>query len=84
MVKTKNDSEKVQFELRNEEYDSNDLNESDEEVEQMTPIVRRSKQVRKLVEWYSPLDFHFAFVLTATNEEPKSIKEVVESIEDRL
>jgi hypothetical protein len=38
---TKKDLEKVRFELRNEEDDSNESIESDEEVEQLTSVVRR-------------------------------------------
>jgi hypothetical protein len=33
--------EKLVFELRNEEHDSDELTESDEEVEQPTLVVRR-------------------------------------------
>jgi hypothetical protein len=43
MVQTKNNLEKVWFELRNEKGDLDESNESDEEVEQPTPILRRSK-----------------------------------------
>jgi hypothetical protein len=53
-------------------------------VEQPTPILRRSKRVRKLVERYSPPDFHSTFVLTTTNDVPKSVREVVDSAERKL
>jgi hypothetical protein len=44
MVQTKNDLEKVWFELRNKEkYDLDESNKSYEEVEQWTPVVRRSE-----------------------------------------
>jgi hypothetical protein len=36
------------------------------------------------VKRYSPHDFHFAFVLTAINEEPKSVREAVDLKEGRL
>jgi hypothetical protein len=85
VVQTKNNPEKVRFELRNEEEgDSNESIESDEEVEQPTLVVKRSERVRKLVERYSLPDFRSAFVLTTTDEEPKSVKEVVDSTEGRL
>jgi len=42
-VQTKKYTNNVRFELRNEEDDSNESTELDEEVEQLTPIVRRSK-----------------------------------------
>jgi hypothetical protein len=75
----------VRFKLRNEEEDdSNDSTESDEEVGQSTLVVRRSGQVRKLVKRYIPPNFHYRFVLTATTEESKSIREAVDSIKGRL
>jgi hypothetical protein len=72
------------FELRNEEDDSNELTESEEEVEQLTPVVRRSERIRKLVERYSSPDFRSAFVLTAIDDEPKSVGEVVDSTEGKI
>jgi hypothetical protein len=42
VVQTENNPEKVRFELRNkEEDDSNESTELDEEMEQLTSIVRR-------------------------------------------
>jgi hypothetical protein len=74
----------LQFELRNEEGDSNELKKSDEEVEQMTLVVRRSERVRKPVKRYSPPNIHFEFVLTATDEEPKSVREAFDSAEGKI
>jgi hypothetical protein len=53
-------------------------------VEQPNPVVRRYERVRKPVERYSPLDFRSTFVLTTTDEEPKSTWKVVDSIESKL
>jgi hypothetical protein len=50
VVQTENNPETVQFELRNEEDDSDESTESEEEVEQQTLVVRRSERVRKPVE----------------------------------
>jgi hypothetical protein len=77
IVHIKNNPERMQFEIRKEEYDLYELNESKEEVEQQTSVIRRSKRVRKLVERYSPPDFHSAFVLNSINGELKLIDEVV-------
>jgi hypothetical protein len=85
MVKIENDSEKVWFELRNEEEDySDESTESDKEVEKMTLVVRRFERVRKPIVRYSPLKFCFAFVLTTTDKEPNSVREVVNLTEGRL
>jgi hypothetical protein len=53
-------------------------------VEQSTLVVRRLEGVRKLVEMYSLLDFCSAFVLTSNDEDPKSVKEAVDSVEGKL
>jgi transposase InsO family protein len=84
IVHTKNNLETMWLELRNEEYDSNELTELEEEVEQPTLVVRRSERVRKLVERYSLLDFCSTFMLTAIDDEPKSVGEVVDSGEEKL
>jgi hypothetical protein len=43
MVQTENNLEKMWFEPRNEEVDLDESIESDEEVDQTTPVVRRSE-----------------------------------------
>jgi hypothetical protein len=83
-IHTKNNPDTVQFEQRNEEYDSNESIESKEEVKQHNPVVRRSKRVRKSFERYSPPEFHSTFVLTAIDDDPKSIDEVVELAKGKL
>jgi hypothetical protein len=69
----------VWFELRNEEDDLDESTKSEEEVEQVTPVVRRLERVKKLVERYSLPHFHSTFTLTSIDDKPKSIGEVVES-----
>jgi hypothetical protein len=53
-------------------------------VEQLTLVVRRSERVRKPIERYSLPDFRSAFVLTATDDEPKSFGEAVDSAEGKI
>jgi hypothetical protein len=67
----------VWFELRNEEDNSDESIESEEEVEQSNLVVRRLERVRKLVKRYSLPDFRSTFMLTSTDDEPKSIGEAV-------
>jgi hypothetical protein len=78
------DSNKVRFELRNKEDDSDESTESNEEVKQPTLFVRRFERVRKPVERYSTFDFYFSFVLTSTHYEPRSVKEAVDLEKSRL
>ena len=78
--------EKMEFELKNEgsysfEEESSEL---DDEVELQTPALRRYDGVRRPVERYSPPDFHYAFVLSVVNDEPRSVKEAVSSEECKL
>ena len=58
-----------------------ELIESEEEVDLQTPAVRRSDRERRPVDRYSPLDFCSAFVLSVVSDEPKLVKEVVNSEE---
>jgi hypothetical protein len=83
-VQTEEEQEKLVFELRNDEHDSDESTKSDEEVEQLTPFVRRSERVRKPDERYSSTDFHFAFVLSTTDEELKLAREEVDSTKGKL
>ena len=71
--------EKMQFELKNEGSDSFEEESSklDDEVEMQTPALTRSNHVRRPVERYIPLDFHYAFVLSTINDEPRSAKEAL-------
>jgi hypothetical protein len=84
VVQTENNPDTMWFELRNEEDDSNELTEYEEEVEQLTSVVRRSERIRKLVERYSLLDFCSTFVLTTIDDEPKSVDEEVDMEEGKL
>jgi hypothetical protein len=74
----------LSFLLRNKEVDSNDSTELDEEVEQPTSVVRNLERVRKRVERSEEPNFHSTFVLTATDEEPKSVGEAIDSAKGKL
>jgi hypothetical protein len=81
---TENNPKTMWFELRNKEDNSDESTKLEEEVEQPTLVVRRSKRERKLVERYSLPNFRSTYVLTTINNEPKSVGEVVDSIEGKL
>jgi hypothetical protein len=53
-------------------------------VEQLNPVVRRTKRVRKPVERYILPNFRSAFVLTSTDNEPRLVREAVDSKESKL
>ena len=78
--------EKTKFEIMDEGADSveEELIESEEEVDLQTLAVRRSDHERRPVDRYSPPDFHTAFSLSAVSDEPRSVKEAVNSKECKL
>jgi hypothetical protein len=84
IIQTKNNPEKVWFELRNEEDDLDESTKSYEEEEQPTPIVRRSERMIKTIERNIPSKLCSAFMLTTTENEPKSVREAVDSVEGKI
>jgi hypothetical protein len=60
------------------------LTESKEEVEQLTLVIRRSERERKPIKRYIPPDFCSTFMLTAIDNEPKLVCEVIELTEGKL
>jgi hypothetical protein len=79
-------TDKMYFELNNEGSYSfeEESSESDDEVELQTLALRRYDHVRRPIERFIPPDFHFAFVLSTINDEPRSVKEIVSSKECKL
>eukprot|EP00253_Pinus_taeda_P031638 PITA_31638 len=69
--------EKIDFELKEEESNSTAEEESKDE-EPKTPIVRRSIRERRQPERYSPSAFYSKFSLSITNDDPKTVKKVVD------
>ena len=78
--------EKTEFEIMDEGVDSvkEELIELEEEVDLQTPTVKRSDHERRPIDKYSPPNFRFAFVLSIVSDEPKSVKEAVNSEECKL
>jgi hypothetical protein len=83
-IQTDNNLDTMQFELRNKEDYSDESIESEEEVEQLTLVVRRLGRIIKLVERYSPPNFRSTFMLTSINDEPNSVGEAVDSAEGKI
>ena len=71
----------MDFELKNEGYNSSEEEKSsvsDDEVEPQTLSLRRSIYLRRpLVGRCNPPDFCYAFILSAINDEPRSVREVL-------
>eukprot|EP00253_Pinus_taeda_P028356 PITA_28356 len=74
---------KIEFELKEEESDSTTEKES-EDKEPQTPGVRRSVRERRQLERYSPSAFYSNFALSITDDDPRIVKEAVDSEDGKL
>jgi hypothetical protein len=81
VLPSKEEPEKIGFHLKDEELDSTEEHELEEEYPH-TPILRRSVQERRIPERYTPSYFCSNFSLLITDDDPRTIKEAVDS-EDR-
>ena len=75
--------EKIEFELKEDESDSTTEEESEDEEPQNLAI-RRSVQERRQPERYSPSDFCSGFSLTITDDDPRTVREAVDSEDGKL
>jgi hypothetical protein len=75
--------EKIELELDDAKYESSEEEEAKEEEEEEphTPVLRRSMRDKKR---YSPLDFRSNFSLSITDDDPRTVKEVVNSEDSKL
>eukprot|EP00253_Pinus_taeda_P010507 PITA_10507 len=75
--------EKIEFDLKEEESDSIAEEESEDE-EPQTPAVRRSVQERRQPKRDSPSTFCSNFALSITDDDPRTVKEAVDSEDGKL
>jgi len=75
--------EKIEFELKEEELNSTTEEESEDE-EPKTPSVRRLVQERRYLERYSPSAFCSNFSLSIIDDDPRTVKEAVDSEDGKL
>ena len=75
--------EKIEFEPKEEESDSAAEEESEDE-EPQTPVVRRSVRERRQPERYSPSAFSSNCALSVTDDDPRTVKEAVDSKDGKL
>ena len=75
--------EKIEFKLEGEEYDSIEESESEEEEPHIPFLRGSSREIRKL-ERYSPPNFRSHFSMSITDDDPRNVKEVVNSEDSDL
>jgi hypothetical protein len=79
----KEELEKIEFELKDDESNSIEEHESEEE-DPHTPVLSRSVQERRKLERYTPPDFHSIFSLFITEYDPRTIREAMDSKDVKL
>ena len=74
---------KIEFEIKEDESDSTTKEDSEEE-EPQTPAMRISVHERRQPKRYSPSTFCSIFYLTITDDDPRTVREVVDSKDGKL
>jgi hypothetical protein len=85
---TQDEPEKIELELddaKSESFEEEEAEEAEEEEEEPhTPVLRRSVRDRRQPEWYSPPDFRSNFALSITDDDPRTVREAVNSEDSKL
>jgi hypothetical protein len=76
--------EKIELELDDAKSESFKEYEAEEEEEPHTPVLTRSVRERRKPERYSPLDFCYNFSLSIIDDDPRTVREVVNSKASKL
>jgi hypothetical protein len=78
VLPSKEEPKKIDFDLKDDEADSIEEHESEEE-DPHTLVLRRSDRERRIPERYSPSDFCSNFALSITDDDPRTVREAVDS-----
>jgi hypothetical protein len=76
VLPSKEELEKIEFDLKDDESDSTEEHES-EEKDPHTPVLRRLVQERRLPEMYTPSHFRSNFSLSITDDDSRTVREAV-------
>jgi hypothetical protein len=83
VLPSKEELEKIEFDLKDDELDSIEEQESEGE-DPHTPVLRRLVRERRIPERYTPSDFHSNFSLSITDDDPRTVREAVDSEDGNL
>jgi hypothetical protein len=72
------------LELDDEKFESSEEDEAEEEEEPHTPVLRRSVRERRQPERYSPPNFRSNFSLSIIDDDPRTVREAVNSEDSKL
>jgi hypothetical protein len=78
VLPSKEEPEKIKFDLKDDELDFTEEQESEEEDPHI-PVLRRSVRERRLSERYTPSDFRSNFSLYITDDDVRTIRETMDS-----
>jgi hypothetical protein len=78
VLPSKEEPEKKEFDLKDDESDTTKEHESEEE-DPHTPVLRRSVRERRLPERYTQNDLCSNFSLSITDDDPRTVRELVDS-----
>jgi hypothetical protein len=82
---TQDKPEKIEIELDDAKSESSKEEEAKEEEEEPhTPVLRRSVREKRQPERYNPPDFRSNFALSITDDDPITVREVVNSEDSKL
>jgi hypothetical protein len=83
---TQDEPKKIELELDDAKFESSEEEEAEEEEEEEphTPVLRRSVRERRQPERYSPPDFCSNFALSITDDDPRTVREAVNSEDSKL
>jgi hypothetical protein len=83
VLPSKEEPEKIEFDLKDDEADSTEEHESKEE-DPHTPVLRRSDRERRILERYTLFDFCSNFSLSIIDDDPITVREAVDSEDGNL
>ena len=83
MLASKEEPEKIELDLKDDESDYTEEYELEKE-DPHTPVLRRSVRERRLSERYTPSNFHSNFSLSIIDDDPRTIREAVDSEDGNL
>ena len=83
VLPSKKELDKIDFEPKDDKLDSTEEQESEEE-DPHTRVLRRSVRERMLHERYTPFYFCSNFSLSITDDDPRTIREVVDLVDGKL